>query len=488
MFGDYVLEESSAQYENKILLVDDNDLEATTHYKADFLAHGFEVIRYSNDLSFRMEYEDKLNTSDKKIVVVAHSSDYVPYDIQKRLRAYTLSLSRLFPKLNVDVLREQPRLDYDLLCMAYKKNFDNLKMRPLTEQFIQRKVYSKANLQEYLSRSFDELMDSVTKAKTYKDWIAIAEQKAHLDVLATKYEIALDTSEINRLFKDYVLTDFGKLSSIISRDTPVLVSRAMEYMHDQSEKFVIIVMDGMSEFDWNIISASFEKIPYEQSAAFAMIPTTTSVSRQCLLSNKYPSQLMEPWKQSKEKAEFTACAKSLGYKDNQIEYGRGYDVEFGSFVKCGAVIINDVDDMVHAQPQGRLGMLNDISVLANQAKLANMTKRFLASGFDVYITADHGNTHCTGLGKLMGTGVELETKSRRMLVLKDFADKETLIQKYGLIDFSKNYYLMGEYDYLICDVGDSFDAKGEDVMSHGGITLDEVIVPFIKVKAVTKNG
>ena len=40
------------------------------------------------------------------------------------------------------------------------------------------------------------------------------------------------------------------------------------------------------------------------------------------------------------------------------------------------------------------------------------------------------------------------------------------------------------FDYLICDVGDSFDAKGEEVMTHGGITIDEVIVPFIKIKAV----
>ena len=41
---------------------------------------------------------------------------------------------------------------------------------------------------------------------------------------------------------------------------------------------------------------------------------------------------------------------------------------------------------------------------------------------------------------------------------------------------------------MICDVGDSFDAKGEDVMSHGGISIDEGIVPFIKIKAVENNG
>ena len=74
-----------------------------------------------------------------------------------------------------------------------------------------------------------------------------------------------------------------------------------------------------------------------------------------------------------------------------------------------------------------------------------------------------------------------------MLVLKGFADKEGLKEKYGLLEFPKTY-LPKEYDYLICDVGDSFDAKGEDVMSHGGISIDEGIVPFIKIKAVENNG
>ena len=258
-------------------------------------------------------------------------------------------------------------------------------------------------------------------------------------------------------------------------------------MHDQSEKFAIIVMDGMSEFDWEIISTSFQDLSYRRAAAFAMIPTTTSISRQCLLSNKYPRQLMNPWSQSKEKAEFISYAKELGFADQQIEYSRGYDTDFGSFVKCGTIIINDVDDMVHGQQQGLLGMYNDITVLSNQGKLVKTTERLLKQGFDVYITADHGNTPCIGMGKLMGTGVEVETKSRRMIVLKDFADKDSLITKYGLIDYPK-YYLSKEYDYLLCNDGDSFDAKGENVMSHGSITIDEVIVPFITVKAVDNNG
>ena len=150
-------------------------------------------------------------------------------------------------------------------------------------------------------------------------------------------------------------------------------------------------------------------------------------------------------------------------------------------------IIIDVDEMVHGQKQGRIGMFNDIGVMAKQRKLADMTRRFLNSGFDVYITADYGNTTRRGMGKLMTIGVKTETKSRCMLMLKDVADKESLKEKYGLLEFSKTY-LPKEYVYLICDVGDSFDVKGEDVMSHSGISIDECVVLFIKIKAVMNNG
>ena len=218
-----------------------------------------------------------------------------------------------------------------------------------------------------------------------------------------------------------------------------------------------------------------------------MIPSTTSISRQCLLSNKFPSQLIAPWIQSKEKAEFIECAKSMGYAENQIAYLRGYDVEFDSCIRCGTVIINDVDDMVHAQLQGRIGMYNDVSLLSNKGKLRKLTERLMADGFDVYITSDHGNTVCTGIGRFVGAGVDVETKSHRMLILKDFADKTKMKDKFGLIEYPK-YYLNKEYDYLICNTDKSLDDSGKQVMTHGGMTIDEVVVPFIKIKAVQNNG
>ncbi|WP_031552721.1 PglZ domain-containing protein [Oribacterium sp. FC2011] len=488
MFGAYVYEKSSAEYEKNVLLIDVDGLEEKTEYSAYFSNQGFLIVRYENDLIYRSKIEGRVKSGLEKILLIARPGIYIPYDVQKCFRTTNISIAEMFPKLNASAVKEDPDLDYDLLTMAYRKNFSDLSSYKATKDFIRDSVRDKANVKKYIDNLCGELETAVGNAKNYRDWFSVSEKKASIHVLAEQYGITVDIEDLCRPFIDFILKGFGKLSAEMAGDTPVLVSRAMDYMNDHSKKFLIIVMDGMSEFDWKILSRSFDGIRYDHSHAMAMIPTVTSVSRQCLLSNKFPVELECPWSQSKEKKEFIDCAKSLGYAEAQIGYERGYDADFGPAVSCAAIIINDVDDMVHGQLQGRTGMYNDISLLMKQGKLIGTVRRMLKAGFDVYISADHGNTPCTGMGKLMKSGVETETKSHRMVVLKDFADKDAILEKYpGLIEYPK-YYLDKQFDYLICGIGGSFDAKGEEVMNHGGITIDEVIVPFIKIKAVDNNG
>lgn len=486
MFGDYVFEKTAAQYTKKVLLVDVDYLEEKAHYSETFQAHGFRIVAYIDDLSFRINNTNALN-SEEKLAILVRPGVYIPYDIQKKCRKETISFESLFPKLNSAVLRESKDLNLELLTLAYQTDFEEHYERKQTELFLRHKMYAQKNVDVCLRKLYDCALSQSKNVEDYKVWFDLAEKKAQIDVIATEHNVDIDTSELNRAFCAYAMKNFGRLSSEINSKSPVLVSGVMDYIHDHSEKAVVIVMDGMSEFDWTILKRSFTEICYRQSAAFAMIPSTTSISRQCLLSGKYPSQLIEPWKQSKEKNEFYECARKYGYKDNQIDYERGYDASFSAFVKCGAVIILDIDELVHAQCQGRVGMLNDDIVLMKQNKLAGLTKRLLQEGFDVYITADHGNTPCTGLGRLTGSGVEVETRSHKMVVLKDFANKDGLIERYGLLEYPK-YYLPKDYDYLICNVGESLDIKGENVMTHGGISLDEVVVPFIIARTEDYHG
>ena len=487
LFDQFVFDQTPAKYSDKVLLWDDERLKEKKNIDAQFRANGFEIVEYTDDLTFRIEHEEAVKTEGKKLAVFADSNSYVPYDLMKRMVVHKLSMQSIFADLQTDSLVEMDETKLDLVTLAYMKAFVKSFNKTKTEDFIQKQALSVENVKRYLDKLRANLMEMMVAARNPQDWFEIAELKAKIAVLSTRHEVPVELDQVNDVFRDYCMKEFGSLSSKLDRESPILVSHAMEYMREQSDKFVVIVMDGMSEFDWNILSESFGDIHYHKASAMAMIPSTTSVSRQCLLGGKLPLKLESPWKQDKEKKEFIACAKELGFQESQIGYERGYEADFGSAIRCGAVIIMDVDEMVHAQKQGRAGMAQDIGLLSKQGKLVGLTKRLLAQGFDVYITADHGNTACTGMGYAKGTGVEVETKSRRFLVLKDFADKDSVKEKYGLLEYPK-YYLPKEYDYLICDNQKSFDVKGEEVMSHGGITIDEVVVPFIKIKAVENNG
>lgn len=484
MLAAYIYEKADGEYESHILLFDMDGLDKKTSFTGFFRDKGFRVIYYEDDLHFRLEHDDALYSDCGKYLIIVTNECYIPYDILRRFRSVHISIQDLFPKLNADVLKNTSHLDYDLLASAYSHNYYDLRGKDKTTEFVRENVYSKVNVESYLEEKISEFRRMADVAATYGDWICIAEKKAELDILAAKIGSTIRYEEIQNRFAGFLFSSYKKLSGELNRNSPVLLSRTMEYIHDDSHRygrFAVIVMDGMSEFDWQIFARGFLGITYQKTGVFAMIPTTTSISRQCLLAGKFPGELLSPWNQSKEEAEFRDCAGKMGFTTREVAYNRGYEINFGSSVKCAAFIVNDVDDTLHAQQFGRAGMLHDMEVLNDRGRLRTLTETLLSKGFDVYITADHGNTPCVGIGKSPRTGVETATKSRRMMVLKNIADKDLFCQKYGMIELPK-VYLDKNYDYLVCKAGESFDIKGQNVMSHGGITVDEVIVPFVKIK------
>lgn len=479
MFAEYIFKKSSAEFYEKVLLYDPDNLNEKTDYVETFLRAGFKIIRYVAGM--------KISTDEEKILLIVPAFVEVPRHIEENFHCVEISVAELFPDLKSLAVKSFEFMNYDLLTAACQKNFRDLTTTKETREFITQKVYSRENISEYLTKKFGELQAAVSFAKNYTDWFRVAEIKSEIDIFAAEYDIELDTSGVEEKFAEFIFDGYQKIFSEVSSKSPVILSRAFDYICNRSEKFALIIFDGMSNFDWKIISRDFGGLKFRKSNAFALIPTTTAISRQCLLSGKFPVQLIEPQNLSKEKFEFIECAKKNNFHPAQIFYGRGYDVEPKFSVKCAAIIINDIDDLVHAQKFGRAGMVRDLKFLSQKNRPINMIKNLLAKNFDVYITSDHGNTNCTGMGKLTKVGVEVETKSRRMVILKNFADKNSLLTKFNLAELPK-YYLDENFDYLVCKAGFSFDAKGETVMSHGGMTIDEVIVPFVEVKVVENNG
>lgn len=479
MIKDRIKRHLAIEYEKKIIIFDE-DIDDLFDYKDILSIHNFSIVEYEDIELFRYKYETEIKSSKFNWAVIVKKDIYIPFDIMNAFYPIRLSLKALFPNLNENVLREY-KYDIDLISLSYEVSYSDLETPEKTKRFIKDNSFSSDNISRYCNGKIHDLKAKTSKGSVRSDeWIQIALIKAKILYYAMMKNLDFDLSFIDNAFELFVKDDYKNLSTQVNGSAPAILPKTLEYI--SGGKVVLIVMDGMSVFDFEILSRYFNEIKYDLNGTFAMIPTTTAISRQCLLSGKYPRELTNPFNLSKEGKQFYEAAQGLGYSPKQVLYTRGYSADFAYQTKFVAIIINDIDDMVHGQMQGRMGMYNDISLFAKSNKLQNLIRSLTAGGFDVYITSDHGNRVCTGVGTLRNTGVEVETKSKRMVILKDFAEENDLITKYT--STYEGYYLDKSYKYLICEPDVSYDITNEEVVTHGGSTIDEVIVPFIKIKAV----
>lgn len=472
----------SIPYEKRLLIDDSDRFLRMFDYRKTLTDSSYRIVDYEDIEAFRLQFESEIKHSDDRWAVILSEDIYVPYDIRQKFFEVRLSLNAIFPRLDESTLRMYIA-DLDIIGFTYRELYTDKLSKEDTERFVTDTVFAPVNVKKYLEFRRLVLAERIflnDKPINHVEWAEIAWAKAFLEGYAARVGIPYELSFVDDAFAAFVQSDYALLSGVANRAAPAILPKVLDYVaHD---KAALIVMDGMSLFDFNILSRYFEGIEYEFRCTYALIPSTTAISRQSLLSGKYPRELADPFSLSKEEHGFYAAAAERGYTKQQAAYVRGYDVQPGPFTKLLAIIINDIDDIVHGQQQGRQGMYHDVTLLAKSGRLQALIRSLHHEGFTVYLTSDHGNTLCRGVGAIRSAGVEIETRSKRMLVLKDFAEISDTIFEHT-VEYP-GYYLDKNYKYLICKTGLTFDRKNNEIMTHGGITTSEVIVPFVKIKAV----
>ncbi|MGD9567045.1 MAG: PglZ domain-containing protein [Sedimentibacter sp.] len=485
MFFDYLNKLCGIGIYEKIIIFDFKSIIEDNYLSMISNKFKYNLIFYDDVENFRYLYETEVKKNHDKYIVLFRNDLYLPYDIRSNFYCKNINYREILPKLNIYALDNSNIFDMNLLYIAHLNLYKTINSELETKQFLSYDMFSYENINEYREFLFDEI-EKLLEVDNYKAWCNIALLYSKSEYVKYRCNIEVKSEleyEIQNKFKEFILSNYSTLSGFSAYNGPVLLNKGLDYIFMNSKKPALIIMDGMSIFDWLIISEELKGITYNYNSTYAIIPTITSISRQSLLSGKLPVEMEKPFSLAYEKNMFVEKCMEHGYKKEEIKYNRGYDFEIDYSDKCVCAIINDIDDFVHNQKQGNAGMYNDIKLLSGSDKLQQLIRRLYKNGFDVYIASDHGHKETNCIGTPIGTGVELETKSKRTMILKDFADYEEVIDKFELIQLSP-YFLPKDFKYLLCEHDKSFGIKGSTSVSHGGISIDEVIVPFIKIEGV----
>lgn len=341
----------------------------------------------------------------------------------------------------------------------------------------------------------------------HRDWQKTAHQWAELVLMRLELGQTLQADlatawsslhvDIETKFERWMLDRFASLHNLPFVPQPVVVHHvprflAVERGRQDLAKLALVVIDGIALDQWlllrRLLEAAEPSWRFDEASVFAWVPTLTMISRQSIFAAEPPLYFADSLDSTgKEQSHWIRFWEDQGVNRSAVEYVK--QVESGDSEELNqclqnphlavlGVVVNSVDKIMHGEQQGTAGMHDAIRLWS--AKARSILGRLLDSGCAVYITADHGNVAARGIGvPKQGVLVETAGSRARIYANRQFQD-EARSQFPDTIEWS-NVGLPADRHVLLPSGLRSFSSEGKEVVSHGGIALEEVIVPFVKL-------
>lgn len=363
-----------------------------------------------------------------------------------------------------------------------------------------------------ISHLFDLIEKELPTAEArYSDWTAFALKWAELSSLvhcgnstehqARRREIG---DALNTTFADWLADHYSSLINLPPTDPAMLhhVSRrlARDIEDSGSSRVALIVVDGLALDQWVTIRQLLQKrnanLVMRESATFAWIPTLTSVSRQSIFSGKppiyFPSSINSTnseerlWKQFWEGHGLSRLdvAYQRGLGDGNVADALDSAIHPGK-TKVVGLVVDKVDKIMHGMQLGSAGMHNQIKQWCQDGFLPALVDQLLGYSYEVWLTADHGNIQCNGQGR-PSEGAIAETRGERVRV---YPTPELRARVAGAFPFAREWQPVGlptGYFPLVANGYDAFVNPGDTIVGHGGVAIEEVIVPLVKFERRTR--
>ena len=297
----------------------------------------------------------------------------------------------------------------------------------------------------------------------------------------------------NRNFSEWIRHYFDGLINL-PPVTPVMVHHILRYLARRYEnnpnmKIALIVIDGMSYWQWlviqNMITQTDKTLSFRHSGVFAWVPTTTSISRQSIFSGKTPIHFSKSLlNTSKEERLWKDFWAEQGVRQNEVQYFRQIEDKdllenLSAKTKILGLVINTIDKIMHGMQLGDDGMYNQVHQWCEKEYLCDLINNLMERGFHIWLASDHGNVETVKTISITDGEIASSRGERtRLYNSKENRDailSNEFVQVWDSVGLPENIYpVLASSNY-------SFSRKSGDTIAHGGASIEEVIVPFIEV-------
>ncbi len=403
------------------------------------------------------------------------------------------------------------------------------------KKIVDSKTLVKEKTQSNYQKEFQKLFMRMQDNLDFNEWSTLYQKLIYWELELEKSNttemaeiFAMQKQEANASFSKYVSKNYidwmqdkdGKNSPLFSHQ--LFQSRVFDLLKEDKPTYFILI-DNLRYDQWKvlepIIRESFKVI--KEDMYYSILPTATQYARNAIFSGLTPLQISEHypnyWKNDDDEGGKNLYEEQLlgellrrTYREEmKFSYTKVTNFSKGKAMenniintmhnKLNVIVYNFVDMLSHAKKE--MEVLKEMastdaafrSLTVSwfmHSPLHNALKKIAEKDVNLVITTDHGMTMVRNPSKCVGdkaTSTNIRYKAGKSL---SFQEKDVFVvnkpkdAQLPQSNVSTRYIFGKEDKYLVYQNNyNKFAAYFKDTFQHGGISLEEVLIPFVHLRS-----
>ncbi len=383
-------------------------------------------------------------------------------------------------------------------------------------------------------QQFSELFMAFSGNPSYQEWIELYKKLVYWELEMEKSDsnemkeiFYNQKKEANAAFAKFICKNYETWVNPTSSESPIMSHQLMQFKvlpHvEKSVPLFFILIDNLRYDQWKAIQPIFSerfKIT-EEDAFYSILPTATQYCRNAIFAGMLPSEIEkkfpQQWKNDEEeggknlfeedflraqlkrlKKEDVKCSyqKIVNHQDAQLLVSNIHNLLKNDL---NVIVYNFVDMLSHARTE--MEVLKELA--SDEASYRSLTKSWFEHSplhqalkkiankkIKIVLATDHGSVRVKTPHKVVGdkqTTTNLRYKHGRNL---NYEERDVLAfkdpQKAGLpIPNINSSFIFAKEDGFLCYPNNynHYVNYYRNSFQHGGISLEEMIVPLIKMES-----